>query len=124
MTTTQASDHVTSVALKAFWRIAERWRLSSHEAAVLLGLDDASAGRTRNEDLSPVTPETLVRISHVLAIFKFLHCLLPEVQADRWLRATNTGEPFGGAPALDRLLQGGIDDLAATRDYLHGYLYR
>ena len=124
MIATLESGDVVAVAIKSFWRIAERWQLSSHEAAILLGLDDTSADLTRVGDLTPVTPETLVRISHVLAIFKALHCLLPEPQADDWLRAANTGEPFGGAPALDRLLRGGMDDLVATRSYLDANLYR
>lgn len=71
-----------------------------------------------------VTPETIDRISHFLAIYKVLHSLLPESQADGWVRRPNTGEPFAGTPALERMLQGHLDDLIATREYLEGQLYR
>lgn len=124
MTDAQPSDPLASIALKAFWRIAERWSLSPHEAAVLLALDDARAARTRSGDLTPVTRDTLVRISHVLAIFSALHSLLPEPQADAWVRAINTAEPFEGAPALDRLLRGRVEDLVCAREYVESHLYR
>lgn len=121
---TPQSDQTAQVALRAFWRIAERWRLTVHEGAILLGLGNSDADSTRAGDVTSTTPETLVRVGHVLAIFKALHCMLPEPSADDWVRGGNTGEPFGGSAPLERMLRGGIDDLTAVRDYLESHLYR
>lgn len=111
-------------AFRTFWRIAERWALSHHEAAVLLGMDDAQAAQTRAGNLAAVTSDTIVRISHLLAVYKALHALLPGSQANGWVRRPNTAEPFAGAPALERMLSGNVEDLVATRRYLEGQLYR
>ena len=124
MTGASNTDPVAPAALRSFWRLARRWSLGDHEAAVLLGLDQTHAATTRDGNLAGVTPDTLVRISHLLGIFKALHGLLPEDHADAWLRRVNNGEPFAGASALDRMLRGGVNDLVVTRSYLEAELHR
>lgn len=110
--------------VRTFWRIAERWGLSVQEAAVLLGMDETQAARVRAGDLAAATTDTLVRIGHLLGIYKALHMLLPADQADGWVRRPNIGEPFAGAPALDTMLRGRLDDLVVVRGYLDGELHR
>jgi hypothetical protein len=108
-----------AVGLRAFFSIAQKWRLSNDEAMILLGRPGRTtffawkkgeAGRIGQLDLAS-------RISYVLGIFKALEILYqrPEM-ADAWVRRPNAA--FGGQSALDRMLGGQIVDLAAVRDYL------
>jgi uncharacterized protein (DUF2384 family) len=57
------------------------------------------------------------RISSILGIFKALEIIYQRPEhADRWVSQPNIA--FGGQSALQRMLAGGITDLAAVRDYL------
>ena len=63
--------------------------------------------------------ETLLRISYIMGIYKGLHTLFPEDdRANEWIKRPNTGAPFKGKSALQRMMQGRIDDLAEVRRYI------
>ena len=107
-------------ALRTFFRIADAWRLSPHEARRLLGEPPRSTfflwKRTGEGQLSR---DTLERVSYVLGIYKALQILLPEKSvADAWVRKPNSAPLFGGKPALDRMLSGNVADLYVVRQYL------
>jgi len=108
-----------AAGMRAFFAIAEKWRLSADEAMALLGHPGRSTfynwkkgnvARTRDLDLA-------TRLSYVLGIFKALEVLYerPEL-ADAWVRRPN--QAFGGQSALERMCAGQIVDLAAVRGYL------
>ncbi|MGE5510397.1 MAG: MbcA/ParS/Xre antitoxin family protein [Bacteroidota bacterium] len=115
------SLHQNSMAagMRAFFAIADKWRLSNDEAMILLG----RPGRTRfyawkKGEVGEINDLDLAsRISYVLGIFKGLETLYqrPEM-ADAWVRQPNAA--FGGQSALDRMLGGQMVDLASVRDYL------
>ena len=46
--------------------------------------------------------------------------LLPEEQADEWIRQPNQADPFLGRPALEYMLQGQVRHLLDTHRYLKG----
>lgn len=107
-----------AVAIKAFFRLAELWRLSPAEAKVLLGqpsratLYNWKAGKVR-----ALPYDTLRRISYLLGIFKALQILYADpALADDWLRRPN--EAFGGQSALEHMLAGDLTDLADVRAHL------
>lgn len=107
-------------ALRAFFRIAQLWRLSVDEQMVLLGVTARSTyfkwKKVRNATLPK---DTLERISHILAIYKALQVLLPdENAADTWMRLPNAASLFAGQSALDRMLSGQVSDLFVVRQYL------
>ena len=61
----------------------------------------------------------LLRISYRSRDLKALHVKFPHAQqADSWLRRPNQAPLFGGRPALEIMLEGGIDGLARVRGYL------
>jgi hypothetical protein len=108
-----------AAGMRAFFAIADKWRLTADEAMALLGHPGRSTfynwkkgnvARTRDLDLA-------TRLSYVLGIFKALEILYrrPEL-ADAWVRRPN--QAFGGQSALERMCAGQIVDLAAVRDYL------
>lgn len=107
-------------ALKAFFKLAERWKLSQEEQMTLLGLTARSTYfKWRQELDGRLTMDTLERISYLLGIFKSLHILLPdEDAADAWVRKPNAARMFGGKSALDRMLSGHVSDLYVVRQYL------
>lgn len=107
-------------ALKAFFNIAERWRLSAEQERRLLGSPGRSTFfRWKRDRAGAVPADVLERISYLLGIYKALHILFPnDDQADAWVRRSNTAPLFGGTTALDRMLGGRVADLYVVREYL------
>ncbi|PCI39903.1 MAG: DUF2384 domain-containing protein [Elusimicrobia bacterium] len=107
-------------ALRTFFKISERWKLSVEEQMKLLGLTARSTFfKWKQEQGGRLTMDTLERISYVLGIFKALNILLPdEDSADAWIKKPNDAPAFGGKSALDRLMSGQVSDLFVVRQYL------
>jgi hypothetical protein len=113
-------DNTVAVGMRAFFQIAEKWKLSTDEAIALLGYPSKSTYYNwRNGEVSQVAHsfDLASRISYVLGIFKALEILYqrPEM-ADEWVRRPN--KAFGGQSALDRMCAGQMVDLAGVREYL------
>ena len=108
----------SAASLRAFFEIAEAWKLSTDDQIKLLG----SPGRStffKWKKETPVLPsDTLERISHLLNIYRTLEILLPDPEAaDRWVRQPNAAPILNGKTALERMLHG-FSDLYAVRQYL------
>src|ERR1700679_1938374 len=88
----------SKVALKAFFNIAEKWRLDNKEQMKLLGLsNDSTFYKWRNSpETAKLDQDKIERISYVLGIFKDLQILLSDrVAADNWIKAPNNAPLFG-----------------------------
>ncbi len=109
-----------AAALRAFFRIAGRWGLSTAEQRVLLGNPPSSTFfKWKKERKGPLPRDVLERISYVLGIYKALQILLPDsARADGWVREPNAAAEFGGASALERMMGGNVGDLYVVRQYL------
>lgn len=107
-------------ALKAFFRIADRWKLDVDQQLTLLGAPARSTFfKWKKDQDGHLTMDALERISYLLGIFKALHILLPdEDAADAWVKKPNTAPIFAGTSALDRMLSGHVSDLYVVRQYL------
>jgi hypothetical protein len=112
---------MSAAGLRAFFNIARDWDLSVEEQIVLLG----SPGRStffkwkQAPQSARLGRDTLERLSLLLGIYKALQILLPPpAAADAWVKRPNSAPPFGGRPALERMLAGNISDLVAVRQYL------
>lgn len=112
------SPKQVQTAVKAFFRIADLWRLSNEQARILLGQPARSTFyKWKRGAASAVPYDTVRRTSYVLGIYKALQILFPkEQQADEWVHRPNAA--FGGGSALARMLGGDVTDLAAVRRYL------
>lgn len=106
--------------LRAFFQIADAWKLSEREQMALLGLAARStlqswkAGR-----VGRLSRDTLERLSYIFGIFKGIGILIPDTaRADAWLRAPNDAPLFAGRSALDRMVSGNVADLYLVRHYL------
>lgn len=107
-----------AVALRAFFRIADRWKLTPVECAALLATSRSSIARwTTNTEPAKLTRDQVERISYILGIYVDLHAILGESPyADAWVRQANT--EFAGAAPLARMLSGNVTDLADVRLYV------
>lgn len=111
---------MSGTALRAFFRIADLWKLSVEKQMTLLGLTTRSTFFKWKKDANvTLSKDTLERISYILGIYKALQILLPDPKAaDIWVTRPNTAPLFGGKSALDRMLSGNVADLFIVRQYL------
>ncbi len=109
---------VSDTALKVFFNIAKAWGLSSQDEMILLGCPARSTFYKWRSGEGPAVPkDTLERISYVMGIYKALRLLFPtEDQANAWPNKPN--RDFGGASALNVMLEGSVINLADVRRYL------
>jgi len=116
----QSTPTLGGAGLRAFANIAEAWKLSVAEQLTLLGIDSRSTFFKRRRERNPKLPrDTIERLSYLLGIYKSLQILLPDPKAaDEWVRKPNDAAPFGGRPALARMLSGQVADLYVVREYL------
>lgn len=109
-----------AAGLRAFFTIADKWRLSEAQALTLLGQPKrATFYKWKKGDIGKAAEslDLATRISYVLGIFKSLEILFQRAEtADSWVTQPNLA--FGGTSAMDRMMGGQIVDLAAVRDYL------
>lgn len=113
-------DDLGGPALRAFFRMAEQWKLRVAEQRRLLGDPPESTFYKwkRQQDGAPAR-DTLERVSYLLGIWKSLQILFPDpAQADAWLHQPNQSPLFGGHSALERMLSGNVADLYVVRQYL------
>ncbi|MBT8078038.1 MAG: MbcA/ParS/Xre antitoxin family protein [Gammaproteobacteria bacterium] len=112
---------VDRVALKAFFSLAAEWQLSREEAITLLGQpSERTYYRWRDGKVASLPADTLERISVMLGIYKSTQILLPDpARANAYMRRPNTS--FGGASALEVMLQGRVDNLYQVRRHLDAW---
>lgn len=115
-----SSDQLGGPALRAFFRVAEHWKLRVADQRKLLGNPPESTFyKWKRQQDGSLSRDTLERISYLLGIWKSLQILFPEpAQADGWLHKPNTAPLFGGQSALERMLSGNVADLYVVRQYL------
>jgi uncharacterized protein (DUF2384 family) len=115
------TEHLSGPAFAVFLKIAALWQLTPPETRVLLGgLPESTYFKYQKAPQSArLSHDTLGRISHILGIYKALNLLLPRAEsADAWVRKPNDAPLFKGRSALDYMLGGNFDDIAAVRRYL------
>jgi Protein of unknown function (DUF2384) len=117
----EARRRLSGPALRAFFNLAEAWRLTVGEQRGLLGWPAPSTfHKYKSGDHGTLSFDQLTRLSLVLGIYKALHVLYPDpALADRWVKLPNANPLFGGEPALT-LMTSGIDGLYAVRRLLDG----
>ena len=108
-------------ALQAFFSITDRWDLSAAQQRILLG-DPAEStfyAWKRDQRANRLSRDTLDRISYIMGIHKALNILLSSTHAaNSWVKKPNTAALFAGDSALNRMLGGGVEDIAVVRRYL------
>ncbi|WP_210259953.1 MbcA/ParS/Xre antitoxin family protein [Martelella sp. HB161492] len=112
-------EHVNTVALKAYARIAEAWGLSLKQAAGLADMSESTWKRARKPDFAgELTKDQLLRLSAVIGIYKSLELYFSEPLARSWFTRPNTGPLFGGSRPIDTAIEGGLPQILSVRTYL------
>lgn len=110
---------MTGIALKAFRRLAEEWKLSNAEAAALLGVSVTVWERIKRGAWSgELSQDQLTRVSAAVGIYKGLHLLFVDEMASRWPRSPNNGPLFNRATPIDSMIDGGIPIMIEVRRYI------
>lgn len=114
------SGELGGPALRAFFNLAERWKLKGAEQRTLLGdPPESTYFKWKKQQGGSPSRDVIERISYLLGIWKDLQILFPDPgQADAWVRKANDAPLFGGRSALDRMLSGNVADLYVVRQYL------
>jgi uncharacterized protein (DUF2384 family) len=105
-------DHrrrLSPAAMKALFKIVDRWNISDEDARQLLG--GISNGAYYQLKANPGSTKTLdqdrlERISYLIGIFKALNILYSQRLADQWMQLPNTNPIFAGRTPLDYILRG------------------
>jgi hypothetical protein len=107
-------------ALRGFFRIVKRWSLRDEDAKQLLGgvTNGPYYEMKKHPDDRVLDPDTLLRISYLLGIFKALNSLHGQPLADEWISLPNSNRIFGGSPPLGYMIQGGLPAMSTVRRLL------
>lgn len=115
-----ARERLTPAAMEGFVKLVAFWRLTSKQAAALLGEgSERTWFRMKSETWDgALSQDALTRISALVGIYKGLHLLFSEPLADEWIRLENSEPVFGGRSPLDHMIAGGIPAMLDTRRYI------
>lgn len=94
------------------------WGLSDAQASTLLGgLSSRTWARWKEGDIGRMDRDLRMRMAHLMGIHKGLRYLFKDpARGYAWIRHSN--DAFGGGSALDLMLRGELEDLAALRGWL------
>jgi hypothetical protein len=111
---------LSAPALRSFFNVAEKWKLSTDDQRALLGWPPASTFfNYKKGTAGTLAYDGLVRISLVLGIFKDLHILYPDaLLADRWIGLPNANPLFRGTSPIAFMSKGGLDAMYKVRRLL------
>lgn len=107
-------------ALKGFFRLASHWSLRDEDAKQLLGgvTNGPYYEMKKRPDRRVLDPDTLLRISYLLGIFKALNVLHSRPLADEWMSLPNSNRIFGGGTPLGYVIRGGLPAMNTVRRLL------
>lgn len=121
---TLMEDSVKSaeIALKIFFNIMISWNVTVNDQMRLLEQKDKTTfNNWKKGKCNDLASDTLLRISHIIKIYKILGILFPvRNQADLWLLKPN--KLFGNESALNFILQDSRKNLAYVSTYLNAQL--
>jgi len=114
-----ARERLSRSALKAFFKLAQAWKLRDEEACTLLGGMSSSAFYEWKKKPDRVLEvDRLTRISYLLGIYKALHILYGDKLADEWVGMPNRNLLLGGKTPLAYMLEGGLPAMQTLRQLL------
>jgi hypothetical protein len=105
---------------RAFFKIANAWKIRDEEAKQLLGgisngaFYQLKAGKLK----TPLDQDRLVRVSLMVGIFKALNTLYSQKLADAWISMPNSNPMFAGDTPLAYMVKGGQPAMMRVRQLL------
>ncbi|MDF1721807.1 MAG: hypothetical protein P1U65_14140 [Minwuia sp.] len=112
-----ASDR-QAVALKAYARIAEAWKLSVREAAALADMSESTWKRARRPGYAgELTQDQMLRLSALVGLYKSLELFFNPPISREWITLPNKGPVFDGVRPIDRMIAGGLPTILRVRTH-------
>jgi hypothetical protein len=111
---------LSASALEGFFRLADRWHLRDEDAKQLLGgvTNGPYYEMKKHRGHRVLDPDTLLRISYLLGIFRALQLLHGPSMADQWISLPNSNRIFGGGTPLAYMIDGGLPAMNVVRRLL------
>ncbi len=116
--TAKVTREEAAAALRAAFRLFERWEVTDAQARLLLGQPSPSTFyRWKRGAMGALPADTVWRLGDLMGIHKSLRFMFTEAERGyAWIKRPNGA--FGGGSALDRMLGGSPSDLSSVRAYL------
>jgi hypothetical protein len=119
ITSREECERLGPSAVKAFFNIMACWHVRDEDAMQLLGgMASSSYYAMKKSRRRTLDPDTMLRISYLVGIFKALNILHGKSLADRWIALPNTNPIFRGATPLEYMIRGGIPAIQVVRRLL------
>lgn len=119
ITSPQECARLGPSALKAFFNIVKTWHLRDEDAMRLLGgMASSTYYAMKKSPRRTLDPDTMLRISYLVGIFKALNILHNRTLADRWVTLPNSSPIFRGIAPLEYMIRGGIPAIQVVRRLL------
>ena len=119
LTSRSERDRLSASALKAFFRIVDRWAIRDEDARSLLGgVSNGPYYTWKKQPERLLDADVLTRISYLIGVFKALNILYGEKLADEWVRLPNSNRIFSGRTPLDYMVRGGVPAMQIVRRLL------
>ncbi|MFT5438856.1 MAG: hypothetical protein ACI9MJ_000717 [Alphaproteobacteria bacterium] len=113
-----ASHDHAAAGLKAFFVLADYWKLNRESARILLGRpSERTYYNWKAGQVAMPSHDTMSRLGYLLGIHRALRTLFSNPEnVYGWI--TRENDDFNGQSPLQRMLGGEITDLAYVRQYL------
>jgi len=110
---------LTPAALAALRNLATVWKLTSQEAADLVGVSVSTWERMRSDHWKQsLSQDQFMRVSAMVGIYKALHLMFADDMADRWIRLSNSGPLFMNRTPIEAMRADGIPSMLEVRQYV------
>jgi hypothetical protein len=111
---------LSPAARKAFFRIANAWKIRDEEAKQLLGgISNGAFYQLKGGELkTSLDQDRLIRVSLMVGIFKALNTLYSQKLADAWVSLPNSNPMFAGDTPLAYMVSGGQPAMMRVRQLL------
>jgi len=116
----RVQKRLSPAARKAFFKIANAWKIRDEEAKQLLGgISNGAFYQMKGGELkTPLDQDRLVRVSLMVGIFKALNTLYSQKLADAWISLPNSHPMFAGDTPLAYMVKGGQPAMMRVRQLL------
>lgn len=102
-----AEAMLTPIAVAAYARLAQVWRLSDGDAATLLGMSNDRLRRLwEHRACDPLNSNEILRIAAMVDIYNLLVAIFGNDDAGIWPSLSNLQAPFLGRSPITTLLRG------------------
>lgn len=115
----QDRERLSPVAIAAFVKIVEVWKLNNSQACALLTVSPSTWDRIKKQEgVHRLNQDQLTRVSALIGILKGLRLLFADDLSSKWPSLPNKGPLFGGLSPIESMLEGGIPRMLEVRRHI------